>query len=120
MSTAYYHHVAEITRALIRATVVAVVLIIGFSGVLAPAAAARPVDDPLPGDSPTLSLSSMGLDGILGLYGLQGAQALTIPIPQGLTPSALNALVELPVGVHGGTIAVSQGDRTLAPAILGR
>lgn len=114
MSTAYHHPVAEITRALIRATVVAVVLIIGFSGVLAPAAAARPVDDPLPSDSPTLSLSSMGLDGILGLYGLQGAQALTIPIPPGLTPSALNALVELPVGVHGGTIAVSQGDRTLA------
>ena len=94
--------------------VVAVALILGVAGFPAPAAEASPVDDPLPGVSPTLSLSSMGLDGMLGLYGLQGAQALTIPIPPGLTPSTLNAFVELPVGVQRGTIAVSQGDRTLA------
>jgi hypothetical protein len=56
----------------------------------------------------------MGLDSNLALYGLQGTQSLTIPVPPGLAPSTLNARVELPVGVRGGTIAVSQDDRTLA------
>jgi hypothetical protein len=56
----------------------------------------------------------MGLDSNLALYGLQGTQSLTIPIPPGLTASTLNARVELPVGVRGGTIAVSQDDRTMS------
>jgi hypothetical protein len=54
------------------------------------------------------------LDATLALYGLQGTQSLTIPVPPGFAPSTLNARVELPIGVRGGTIAVSQDDRTLS------
>ena len=64
-------------------------------------------------DAPTLSLTSLGADDI-SLYGLQGTQAITVPVPKGLTPSALTADVELPPYVRGGTLFVTQERRTLS------
>ena len=89
-------------------------LVLVVSGSIGTVATAAPGEDTVSADRTTLSLSSLGLDSNLALYGLQGTQSLTIPVTPGLAPSTLNALVELPVGVRGGTIAVSQDDRTLA------
>jgi hypothetical protein len=68
-------------------------------------------------DAPTLSMSTLGvdvLDDTIALSGLQGVQTITVPVPKGLTPSALTADVDLPPYVRGGTLMVTQGDRTLS------
>jgi hypothetical protein len=96
------------------ATIAASLLVPVLSGPIGTVANADPGEDQVSSDRTTLSLGSVGLDSNLALYGLQGTQALTIPVSPGLAPSTLNALVELPVGVRGGTIALSQDDRTLA------
>lgn len=90
------------------------VLALLASGLFTSLAMASPGEDPSSSEQMTLSLKSIGLDNNLALYGLQGTQSLTIPVQPGLAPSALNALVELPIGVRGGTITVSQDDRTLS------
>src|SRR3954468_21207777 len=84
------------------------------SGLFTSLAMASPGEDPSSSEQMTLNLKSIGLDNNLALYGLQGTQSLTIPVQPGLAPSALNALVELPIGVRGGTFTVSQDDRTLS------
>jgi hypothetical protein len=56
----------------------------------------------------------MGTIAPLSFYGNQGTAALTIPVPPGLVPAALNATVELPVNVGSGTLTVTQDDRTIA------
>ncbi|MDT5304221.1 MAG: hypothetical protein QOG79_7891, partial [Mycobacterium sp.] len=83
-----------------------------------PAATALPGDGGQLADSPTLSLVAMGSDDAFALYGLRGIQTLTVPAPHGLTPSSLNVLVELPVGVRGGNMLVTQGDRTISRTAL--
>jgi hypothetical protein len=83
-------------------------------GALVAVATASPGEDESPSDGMTLNARSVGLDDNLALYGLQGMQSLTIPVPPGFVLSTLDALVELPVGVRAGTIAVSQDDRTLS------
>ncbi|MGO4442389.1 hypothetical protein AB4Z42_03435 [Mycobacterium sp. 2YAF39] len=75
---------------------------------------AAPGDSGQVADAPTLSLTSLGVDKDVSLYGLQGTQTITVPVPKGLTPGALTADVELPPYVQGGTLIVSQGDRTLS------
>src|SRR5207248_1341027 len=87
-------------------------------GALVAVATASPGEDESPADGIALDARSVGLDNNLALYGLQGTQSLTIPVPPGFVPSTLNALVELPVGVRAGTIAVSQDDRTLSRVSL--
>lgn len=79
-----------------------------------PLASAAPEDGAISSGPTVLSLSSVGLDATVAMYGLQGTQSLTIPVPSGLTPSELTARVELPVGVSGGMIAVTQDERTLS------
>src|SRR4051812_36705781 len=96
------------------AWIAASVLVLVFSSPISTVARAAPSEDSVSPDRTTLGLGSLGLDSNLALYGLQGTQSLTIPVPPGLAPSTLNARVELPVGVRGGTIAVSQDDRTLS------
>ena len=91
--------------------VVAVTVILLVSGLTAPVAAA---DDGLPADSPTLSYRTLGLESTLSFYGTQGTQNLTVPVPRGLVPASVNALVELPPNLRSGTITVSQGDRTIS------
>jgi hypothetical protein len=86
--------------------------------VVLPAATALPGDGGQLADSPTLSLVAMGSDDAFALYGLRGIQTLTIPVPHGLTPSSLNVLVELPVGVRGGNMLATQDDRTISRTAL--
>lgn len=43
---------------------------------------------------------------------------LTLPVLHGLTPTALNATVELPINLRSGLITVTQGDRTIARLTL--
>lgn len=102
-------------RALIyAATIVGPALALLTTGPHGSVATASPGEDIVSSDRTTLGLRSIGLDSNLALYGLQGTQALTIPVSPGFVPSTLNALIELPVGVRGGTISVSQDDRTLS------
>jgi hypothetical protein len=65
-------------------------------------------------DAPTLGLTALGGDADVTLHGLQGAQSITVPVPKGLTPSALTADLELPPYVRGGTLVVTQDNRTLS------
>ncbi|BBX04460.1 membrane protein [Mycolicibacterium moriokaense] len=65
-------------------------------------------------DAPTLSLTSLGVDGDISLYGVQGTQTITVPVPKGLAPGALTADVELPPYVRGGTLTVTQEGRELS------
>ena len=64
--------------------------------------------------SSTLSLTDLGSSSNLDFYGLQDTRQLTLPVPPGLTPAALNATVELPVNPRPGTITVTQDERTVA------
>ncbi len=75
---------------------------------------AAPADAGQVADAPTLSLTSLGADTDISLYGLQGMQTITVPVPKGLTPGALTADVELPPYVRGGTLIVTQDRRTLS------
>ncbi len=75
---------------------------------------AAPADAGQVADAPTLSLTSLGADTDISLYGLQGTQTITVPVPKGLTPGALTADVELPPYVRGGTLIVTQDRRTLS------
>ena len=79
-----------------------------------PMADAAPVDGGLLADAPTLRLSTMGGEADLAMYGVQGVQTLTFPVPQGLTPASLNAVVELPANVRAGNISVTQDNRTVS------
>ena len=65
-------------------------------------------------DSPTLGLAAIGGDTNIALYGLQSTQTVTFPVPPGLAPAALNAVVELPPGVSAGSISVTQAERTVS------
>lgn len=50
---------------------------------LAPVAIAVPELEPVSPNAEILSLRSMGSDANLFMYGLQGTQSLTIPVPPG-------------------------------------
>ncbi|WP_099037192.1 hypothetical protein [Mycobacterium neglectum] len=108
---------ATLARVLKRATLVTAsvalvaVLAVNFGS---PQVNAAPSDGGQVADAPTLSLTSLGADTDISLYGLQGTQTITVPVPQGLTPGALTADVELPPYVRGGTLIVTQDRRTLS------
>ena len=111
------HMGVALARVLKKATLVSAsvavvaVLTVNFGS---PQVNAAPDDAGQVADAPTLSLTSLGVDGDVSLYGLQGTQTITVPVPKGLTPGALTADVELPPYVQGGTLIVTQGDRTLS------
>lgn len=79
-----------------------------------PQAPAQPAGGGAVADAPTLGLPALGADADIALYGLQGTQTLILPVPVGLTPDALVAVVELPPNVLAGSIAVTQDNRMLA------
>jgi len=81
---------------------------------VAPAAYAAPEDPGALSNSPTIGLVDMGTSAPLAFYGDQGTATLTFPVPQGLVPVTLNAIVELPVNVRSGTLTVTQDERTIA------
>lgn len=80
---------------------------------IAPVGAEPAVPEP-PAAGLTVSLSDMGATTPLAFYGEQGTTDLTFPVPRGLVPVTLNAVVELPMNVRAGLISVSQGERTIA------
>ncbi|MFN8032186.1 MAG: hypothetical protein U0Q47_02685 [Mycobacterium sp.] len=80
----------------------------------APALRAAPEDPGAPPNSPTIGLVDMGTSAPLAFYGDQGTATLTFPVPQGLIPVTLNAIVEVPVKVQSGTLTVTQDERTIA------
>ncbi|MFV8263797.1 hypothetical protein ACNQR9_11270 [Mycolicibacterium peregrinum] len=91
----------------------AAVLIAGTA--VAPAVAtADPGDDTSLVNSPTLNLRTLGANADIALYGIQGSQTLTIPVPRGLIPAELAATVQLPVNTRGGTLEVTQDQRVLS------
>jgi hypothetical protein len=98
-------------RATATGVAVLAVLTVNFG---TPTVYAAPADAGQVADAPTLSLTSLGTDADISLYGLQGTQTITVPVPKGLTPGALTADVELPPYVRGGTLIVSQDRRTLS------
>lgn len=103
------------SRRCIRAAVVGgVVFAVCALGGVTPQSTAAPGDPGLVADRPTLNLTALGSDADISLWGLQGSQNLTIPVPNGLTPAALTANVELPPNVRGGTVIVTQNGRTLS------
>jgi hypothetical protein len=111
------HMGATLARVLKKATLVsASVAVVAMLAVSfgSPQVNAAPGDAGQVADAPTLSLTSLGVDGDVSLYGLQGTRTITVPVPKGLTPGALTADVELPPYVQGGTLIVTQGDRTLS------
>lgn len=98
----------------------AVMALVAAVGVLA---ATAPPSNGQPGDagvttepsvvSSTVPLADLGIPSSLAFYGETSSQKLTLPIPRGLTPTSLNAAVELPVNMQSGFLTVMQGERTL-------
>ncbi|WP_396918842.1 hypothetical protein [Mycolicibacterium sp.] len=84
------------------------------AGTVVPGVAqAAPEDGDSLTNSPTLSLRTLGTDPDVALYGVEGVQTVTFPVQPGLTPAELLATVLLPVNARGGTLEVTQDDRTL-------
>lgn len=88
--------------------------IVVAGAVLSGVATAAPEDVPSLANSPTLSLRTLGFDPNIALYGVEGVQTVTLPVQPGLTAAELVATALLPVNVRGGTLEVTQDDRTLA------
>ncbi|WP_235674472.1 hypothetical protein [Mycolicibacterium pulveris] len=80
----------------------------------APPAWTQPGDGGVVADAPTLGLDVLGATPTLAFYGDHGVMSITVPVPQGLVPESVDALVEMPVNVGVGTITATQDDRTLS------
>ncbi|WP_234789611.1 hypothetical protein [Mycolicibacterium mucogenicum] len=96
------------------------ILISGLS-VLALGSGGAAVVHAAPGDAPvgtssavSLPLDSLGFGRSLAFYGLQADTTLTLPVPAGLVPSALNGFVDAPPNLLSGVVTVIQDDRTIA------
>lgn len=94
--------------------IVAAVMVMTTGSLNFPAAFAAPEDDVLRAASPVLGLQMLGANSTVSFYGVQGTETLTIPVPSGLQPAELTALVEIPVNLRVGTLTVSQDDRTIS------
>jgi hypothetical protein len=75
---------------------------------------AAPEDNALPAEPSTFGLQALGSNPTISFYGVQGTETLIIPVPSGLQPAELTAVVEIPVNVRIGTLTVSQDDRTIS------
>jgi hypothetical protein len=86
---------------------------------VAPSAAAQPVSDVgAPVDSPTLALTDLGTPNDVA-FRFSGnwdnaASTLTVPVPQGMAPVALNAMIEVPISLRYASLAVTQDGRTIS------
>ncbi len=81
---------------------------------ISPVAMSQPPGDGGVSAAPTLPLVQLGAPADLAFYGIQGTETLTIPVPSGLAPVALNVTTQLPVNVQSATVTVMQEDRTLS------
>jgi hypothetical protein len=85
------------------------------AGIVLPGVAtAAPEDVPSLENSPTLSMRTLGFAPTIALYGIEGVQTVTLPVQPGLSAAELVATALLPVNARGGTLEVTQEDRTLA------
>ena len=82
----------------------------GFSGPIA----AAPTDADVGPVGSRLSLASLGADSTVAFYGAAGTASLNIPVPLGLVPESMDAVLEVPVNMASGVLTVSQDDRTLS------
>ncbi|MCA2264136.1 hypothetical protein QRB36_19870 [Mycobacterium marseillense] len=90
--------------------------VVGFLVMNASAASWGAPGDPVTAtdSTTTLTLADLGSSSTLEFWGLTNNVPLTLPVLHGLTPTALNATVELPINLRSGLITVTQGDRTIA------
>jgi hypothetical protein len=102
----------------LRAALVVALLIMTCGGFAPPTAAAAPDDGGLPAEAPILGLQTLGSNPTMSFYGVQGTESLTIPVPPGLLPAELTAIVEIPVNLRAGTVTVTQDDRTISRVSL--
>ncbi|MEB3980317.1 hypothetical protein OQ968_03460 [Mycobacterium sp. 663a-19] len=98
-----------------------IVALIGVFAILtasAPPSWGTPDEPGTPTDSMTLPLTDLGSGSILTFWGQEGWVPLTLPVPRGLAPAALNATVQPPFNLRSGVMVVTQGDRTIAKVDL--
>jgi len=94
--------------------------VVGSLMMSAPQSWAAPDDEVAPegedvvDSSMTLALTDLGSAPTLTFYGLQDTVQLSLPVPDGSTPAALNVTVELPFNPRPGVIAVTQDERTIS------
>lgn len=92
--------------------------VIGMLAAGAPPAWGAPGDSGTTADTTTFSLTDLGSASNLVFWGLTSSQQLTVPVLHGLTPTTLNATVELPMNMRSSAISVTQNDKTLAKVNL--
>ncbi|AWK74202.1 hypothetical protein CBI38_24255 [Rhodococcus oxybenzonivorans] len=73
-----------------------------------------PVDQPAPAESVTLGSRALGFGAAVPFQGNQDEVTVTVPVPQGLTPTSLEAVADLPGNVGRAWIDVESADRSLA------
>ena len=56
----------------------------------------------------------------MSFYGVQGTESLTIPVPPGLLPAELTAIVEIPVNLRAGTADRHAGRPDDLPGVAAR
>ena len=85
-----------------------------------PADAPAPPDAPAPGSPSTdaattvIPWADLGTDNRLSFYGNSGTISLSIPVPSGLAPVALNATLDLPFNLRSGVISVTQDTQLIS------
>ncbi len=70
---------------------------------------AAPGDDGTDTVAPAFPLTDLGANSTISFYGQQGTETLAIPIPQGLLPAELTAVVESPGNLRSGMLTVTSG-----------
>ncbi|MCW2516389.1 MAG: hypothetical protein JWR11_5431 [Mycobacterium sp.] len=79
-----------------------------------PSAHAAPGDGGAVAVAPSLALTELGVSSRLSFYGEQGTETVVLPVPRGLAPTELTAIVEPPINVRSAVLTVSQADRAIA------
>ena len=84
----------------------------------APAAPDGPPGAPGPGgalvDAPTLSWRDVGAAPTISFYGETSTTSMSFRVPFGVTPTAINATVDLPFAMRSGLLTVMQDDRLIS------
>lgn len=98
--------------------VAALVSVTTLVGVATPPAGAQPDGGAPLLDAPTIPLDQLGSDAPLSFYGDTSSTSLTIPVPAGLVPAAVNATLDLPFNIRSGILTVTQDDRLISKVPL--